>query len=47
MLIIWRSIRKYIITSEENLSQKFRLKNIYEIRNYLTEEINQNESMSL
>ena len=47
MLIIQRSIRKYIITSEENLSQKFRLKNIYEIRNYLTEEINQNESMSL
>ena len=32
--------------SEENLSQEFRLKNIDEIRNYLIEEINQNEFMT-
>ena len=32
--------------SEENLTQEFRLKNIDEIRNYLIEEINQNELMS-
>ena len=31
---------------EENISQEFRLKNIDETRNYLIEEINQNESMS-
>ena len=31
---------------EENKSQDFRLKNIYETRNYLIEEINQNELMS-
>ena len=29
--------------SEENISQKFRLKNIDETRNWLIEEINQNE----
>ena len=29
--------------SEENLSQEFGLKNIDEIRNYLIEEINQNQ----
>ena len=34
------------IKSEENMNQEFRLKNIVEIRNYLIEEINQNESMS-
>ena len=28
---------------EENISQEFRLKNIDETRNYLTEEVNQNE----
>ena len=28
--------------SEENIIQEFRLKNIDETRNYLTEEINQN-----
>ena len=28
---------------EENLSQEFRLKNIYKIRNYFFEEIEQNE----
>ena len=28
--------------AEENRSQEFRLKNIDETRNYLTEEINQN-----
>ena len=32
--------------SEENISQKFRLKNIDETRNYITEEINRNGSMS-
>ena len=32
--------------SEENISQEFRLKNIDETRNYLIEEINQNELMS-
>ena len=31
---------------EENISQEFRLKNIDETRNYLTEEINQTELMS-
>ena len=31
---------------EENISQEFRLKNINETRNYLTEEINQTELMS-
>ena len=32
--------------SEENISQEFKLKNIDATRNYLTEEINQNELMS-
>ena len=32
--------------SEENINQEFRLKNIDERRNYLIEEINQNEVMS-
>ena len=32
--------------AEENISQEFRLKNIDETRNYLTEEINQNKLMS-
>ena len=31
--------------TEENINQKFRLKKIDEIRNYLMEEINQNELM--
>ena len=31
--------------AEENISQEFRLKNINETRNYLTEEINRNEMM--
>ena len=31
---------------EENINQEFRLKKIYEIRNYLIEEINQNKLMS-
>ena len=30
---------------EENISQEFRLKKIYETRNYLIEEINRNELM--
>ena len=33
-------IIKYIIMPEENISQKIRLKNIDQIRNYLTEQIN-------
>ena len=32
--------------AEESTSQEFRLKNIDETRNYLIEEINQNELMS-
>ena len=32
--------------SKENISQEFRLKNIHETRNYLIEEIKQNELMS-
>ena len=32
--------------SEENISQEIRLKNIDETRNYLIEEINQNELVS-
>ena len=32
--------------SEENISQEFGLKNIDKTRNYLIEEINQNELMS-
>ena len=32
--------------SEENISQEFRLKNIDQTKNYLTEEINQNKLMS-
>ena len=34
------SNRKYIIMSEEDISQENRLKNIDETRNYLIEEIN-------
>ena len=32
--------------TEENISLEFRLKNIDDTRNYLTEEINRNESMN-
>ena len=32
--------------AEENISQEFRLYNMYETRNYLTEEINRNKLMS-
>ena len=38
--------QKYIIRYEENINQEFRLKNMEEMRNYLTEEISQNELMS-
>ena len=31
--------------SEENISQEFRLKSLDETRNYLIEEVNQNELM--
>ena len=44
--IIEKSIRKYIIMSEENISEEFRLENIDETRNFLIEEINRNELMS-
>ena len=39
-------MRKRIVMSEENISQEFILKNIDETRNYLIEEINQNELKS-
>ena len=39
--MISKSITKYTIISEENISQEFRLKNVDETRNYLIEEINQ------
>ena len=45
-LIIQKSIRKYKLVPEENMNQEFRLKETDEIRNYLIEEINQNELMS-
>ena len=32
--------------SEESISKKFRLKNIYETRNDLIEDVNENELMS-
>ena len=35
-----------MVMSEENIGQECRLKNINEKRNYLIEEINQNELMS-
>ena len=44
--ITQKSIRIYIVMSEENISREFKLKNIDETRNYLTEEINQNELIS-
>ena len=42
-LLIKKSIRKCLITCEENGSQEFRLKNIDETRIFLTEEIIQKE----
>ena len=44
--MILKSIRKYKIMPEEDMNQEFRLEKIEEIRNYLIEEINQNELMS-
>ena len=41
-----KSIRIYIVMSEENINREFKLKNIDETRNYLIEEINQNELIS-
>ena len=41
-----KSIRKYIIMPEENISQAFRLENIDETRSYLIEETNRNRLMS-
>ena len=40
--MIWKSITKYVIMSEESISQKFRLKNLNGARNYFLEEIKQN-----
>ena len=37
---------EYIIMSEKNISQEFRMKKAAEIRNYLLKEINQNELTS-
>ena len=44
--MIQKSIRKYIILSEKDINQEFRLQNVEQIRNYLLREINQNELMS-
>ena len=41
-----KSIRKYIIMSQENINQELRIKKIDEIRNYLIKEINRNKLMS-
>ena len=46
MLIQKRSIGKHIIVTEENISQKFGLKNIDKTKSYFIEEISQNELMS-
>ena len=40
-----KSIRKYIVMSENNISQKFSLIKIDETRNYFIEEIKQNKLM--
>ena len=45
-LLLENSIRKYVIISEENISQEFKLKNIDKTRNYLVKEINKNEVIS-
>ena len=45
-LLIWKSIRKYIIMTEENIIQEFRLKKRDETRNYFIGQINRNELMS-
>ena len=45
-LLIWKSIRKYIIMTEENIIQEFRLKKRHETRNYFIGQINRNELMS-
>ena len=39
-------MKKYIIMSEESISQEFRLKSIDQTRNCFIQEINQNELMS-
>ena len=39
-------MKKYIIMSEESISQEFRLKSIDQTRNCFIDEINQNELMS-
>ena len=44
--MVWLEIYNYFENmAEENISQRFRLKNINETRNYLFEEIKQNELM--
>ena len=42
-MLIKRSIRKYIISSEENICQEFTPKSIEKTRHFLIEEIIQNE----
>ena len=44
--VINKSIRKYIIMSEESMNQEFKLKKIDDIRNYPIEEINWNKLLS-
>ena len=44
--VINKSIRKYIIMSEESMNQEFRLKKVDDIRNYPIEEINWNKLLS-
>ena len=44
--LVWSIISENIIMSQENISQKFRLENIDETRNYLIKQIHQNVLMS-
>ena len=43
-MVIWRSTKQMYKQNivEKNISQKFKLKNIDETRNYFIEEVNQN-----
>ena len=43
-MVIWRSTKQMYKKNivEKNISQKFKLKNIDETRNYFIEEVNQN-----
>ena len=44
--VINKSIRKYIIMSEENMNQEFRFKKNAEVRTYLIELINRHQLLS-